>query len=157
MKKIFTSLFLIFFVFTLKAQVYNQTTVLATYSAPSGGAFGPVNLTGTPPQPIGPGTLTFYYRGDLDSPTGGEFFEVFDENNNLIGQSLSTGQCATFFDSTSFTVSAADIAQWAANGQITFSFNAGTGVNGSTLCGQPSGAYVKLKYQFQLVSLCRCY
>ena len=149
MKKIFTSLFLIFFVFTLKAQVYNQTTVLATYSAPSGGAFGPVNLTGTPPQPIGPGTLTFYYRGDLDSPTGGEFFEVFDENNNLIGQSLSTGQCATFFDSTSFTVSAADIAQWAANGQITFSFNAGTGVNGSTLCGQPSGAYVKLKYQFQ--------
>ena len=84
MKKIFTSLFLIFFVFTLKAQVYNQTTVLATYSAPSGGAFGPVNLTGTPPQPIGPGTLTFYYRGDLDSPTGGEFFEVFDENNNVI-------------------------------------------------------------------------
>jgi len=149
MKKILSLLIFSFSVLLLQAQFYSQTTALATYSLPSGGAFGPVSLTGTPPQPAGPGTLTFYYRGDLDSPTGGEFFEVIDENNNVIGQSLSTSQCGTFFDSTSFTVTATDLAAWAANGQITFSFNAGTGVNGGTLCPLPSGASVKLSYQYQ--------
>lgn len=133
----------------INAQVYQQTSNLAVYSMPSGGAFGPVNFQGVPPQPAASGTLTFYYRGDLDSPTGGEFFEVLDENNLVIGQSNSTTQCNANFDSSVFVIQAADLATWAANGTISFSFNAGTGVNGQGLCPQPSGAFVKLSYPFQ--------
>lgn len=131
------------------AQVFNGTSAIAVYSAPSGGPFGPVSFSGVPPQPTGPGTLKFFYRGDLDFPSASEWYQVNDETNTLIGQSLSAPQCGANYDSTSFTIPVADLAAWAADGIITFNFVAGSGVNGSSLCSQPSGAYVKLEYPFQ--------
>ena len=149
MKKLFSLLFLIGSISPLFGQIYNQTSPLQVYSAPSGGAFGNILFQGAPPQPIGPATLTYYYRGDLDSPGGNEFFDLLDENSNFIAQSLSASQCNPQFDSLVLTIPAADIAQWASNGQIGFSFLAGSGVNGASLCTDPSGAFVKIRYQYQ--------
>ena len=149
MKKLFSLLYLIASISPLFGQIYNQTSPLQVYSAPSGGAFGNILFQGAPPQPIGPATLTYYYRGDLDFPSSNEFFDLLDENSNFIAQSLSASQCNPQFDSLVLTIPAADIAQWASNGQIGFSFLAGSGVNGASLCTDPSGAFVKIRYQYQ--------
>lgn len=132
----------------VEAQTFTATTATAVYSAPSGGNFGPVSLTNVPPVPLGSATVEFFYRGDLDFPTSNEYFDLIDENGSTIGRSNSATQCNPNYQSRTFTIPQATITSWAADGTIQFRFNAGTGVNGSTLCSQPSGAYVTISYPY---------
>jgi hypothetical protein len=131
-----------------EAQTFNATTATAVYSAPSGGNFGPVSLTNVPPVPLGSATIEFFYRGDLDAATSTEYFDLIDENGSTIGRSNAATQCNPNYQSRTFTIPQATITNWAADGTIQFRFNAGTGVNGSTLCSQASGAYVTISYPY---------
>lgn len=144
MKKLTGFLTLFAIAFLAQAQQYNQTSALVNYTLPAGGAFGNVTLTNAPNQPASPGTLTFYYVGDLDGGvSGNEFMEVIDENNNVVGPSGNTNQCAAGLDSTTFTIPIGTLAQWAADGNIDFSFNASSGV--ANFCTQ-NAVRVKLQY-----------
>mgnify|MGYP000862477086 CR=1 FL=1 len=148
MKRILLLFIGITFAYLAQAQTFTATTPVAIYSAPSGGTFGPVSVTNVPPVPLGPATVTFFYRGDLNS--SGEYFDLFDENNNNLGRSnLANPQCNTTYASRSFTIAQTTVQGWAADGIITFSFNASTAVNGSSLCGtNASGAYVTISYGY---------
>lgn len=149
MKKLILLLVSTVFVFVSNAQTFTATTATAVYSAPSGGAFGTVSLFNVPPVPLGSATVEFFYRGDLDSPNFSEYFDLFDENSALIGRSnAASPQCNVTYASRIFTIPQATVQSWAADGTISFSFTAGTGVNGATLCQQSSGAYVTISYPY---------
>ncbi len=77
-------------------------------------------ISGLIPNAVGPGKLTIRHKGD--NAQNGEFFAILDEN--LAGLGFTTpgpvaGQCNLFHES-SFTVTAAQINNWAINGVTSF-------------------------------------
>ena len=85
-----------------------------------------LTIAGVTPNAVYPGELRIRFRGD--NAQTGEFFYVFDENDNLIGQT-SNGpvydECLDFHE-TVFPVSAAQINAWAADGLAGFRLVANT-------------------------------
>jgi len=75
-----------------------------------------LNILGLVPNSVAGGTLRILHRGDNE--TTGEFFQIYDESDNLLGvTSLGTAvaQCTDFHE-TEIWLSAAQINTWAANG-----------------------------------------
>ena len=106
---------------------YTQTT------APKSLLFigGVINFTlpGTPTGATGPGVLTVHARGDIGEVS--EYYEVDDETATLLGQTLIGTECSAGYTLTSFSIPAATINAWAADGSISFSLDATTDVDNS--------------------------
>lgn len=98
-----------------------------------------LNITGLIPNAVGFGKLIIRHRGD--NAQVGEFFKVFDENNNQVATTSpsTTGDCNANFHESSFVVTAALLNQWAANGVTSFKLvandDAGTYTNFISPCG----------------------
>lgn len=83
-----------------------------------------LTVPGLVPNAVLGGTLRILHRGDNESL--GEFFAVFDENNNFLGSTTPgdvAGQCSEFHE-TPIAVSAGQINTWAANGSALFRLRA---------------------------------
>jgi hypothetical protein len=125
---------------------YNVTSPLTCMPTPDGTSTDHIFNNVTPPA--APGTVTLYYRGDIDLAS--EIISLFDENGILIGQTIPSGnfadQCKATFDSITFPVSVAQLAAWTADGIVTFTSTPDNSVN-STLCTPCGATYVNLSYQ----------
>lgn len=80
------------------------------------------NFFGSPP--IGNGSLKVYVKGDIAQP--GEFFNVYDENSNLLGktgQGSIAKECLDY-EKFTFPVTQAQISQWSLDGVIRFTLKA---------------------------------
>jgi hypothetical protein len=125
---------------------YNVTSPLTCMPSPAGASTDHIFTSVTPPA--APGTVTLYYRGDIDLAS--EFISLFDENGVLIGQTIPSGdfadQCKATFDSITFPVSVAQLAAWTADGIVTFTSTPENTVN-PTLCTPCGASYVNLTYQ----------
>jgi hypothetical protein len=125
---------------------YNVTSPLTCMPSPAGASTDHIFNSVTPPA--APGTVTLYYRGDIDLAS--EIISLFDENGVLIGQTIPSGdfadQCKATFDSITFPVSVAQLAAWTADGIVTFTSTPDNSVN-STLCTPCGATYVNLSYQ----------
>ena len=121
-----------------------SNTLSAGCSSVDGGVVS-LNFTGTPTGATGNATLTVFYRGDLDATS--EFINYRGESNFNIGNSNSATQCSSSYSSKSFTISSAQINAWAANGTITITADASSGVNnfcsGNSFC-----TYATLTYSY---------
>ncbi|RMG92521.1 MAG: hypothetical protein D6706_16730, partial [Chloroflexi bacterium] len=91
----------------------------------SGGVLS-ITFTGTPATAIGPATLTVYARGDINSAN--EYYEIFDEASNLLGQTNLGLQCGNYV-ATQFTIPAATINSYAIDGALTFTADATSNVD----------------------------
>lgn len=82
------------------------------------------------PAPTADGELVINALGDLDFSS--EYYDVFDENGNNIGRiGQQSPQCGVI--STSIALPQADLANWAADGVISFNL-IGTSAVSTTLC-----------------------
>ncbi len=142
----------VFVLFSLgaSAQSYNVTTPYSCITVTGGNHTHSITQA---PSPAGAATLVFNYSGDLDGgATGNEYFDLFDENNVLIGRNGATGQC-TGYDSITFTIPLATVAGWAADGTIGFNVVGGSGLNlglgASCVPGVSDNCtYLRLEYPF---------
>ncbi|HRO42656.1 MAG TPA: GEVED domain-containing protein, partial [Flavipsychrobacter sp.] len=136
------------------AQNYSVTTTAQCNNIAGGNEI--VNFTGATPNANGNGTLTVFFRGDFDGKVaGGEYMDVLGEGSStILGTTVSstTGisntQCAVPYDSIVISIPMSSINSWAADGTITFTADAASGVSAS-LCYSPSVAfcvYMKLDY-----------
>jgi gliding motility-associated-like protein len=81
-----------------------------------------LSFAGLIPNAISNGLLGIRHKGDNDNAMGGEFFRVFDENNNFLSATTSgttAGQCSLFHESV-INVTKDDINLWAAGDFTTF-------------------------------------
>lgn len=127
------------------AQNYNVTT--SPQCNNTAGGTETILFTGVTPTAVGNGTLTAYFKGDLDLTT--EFLEFFGETASAapLGVSISTAQCDATYDSVVITIPMTDINAWAADGTISFLADASSSV--SSTCTSPGTAfcvYMKLDY-----------
>lgn len=136
------------------AQDYDITTAAQCNNTAGGNEI--VNFTGTTPNANGNGTLTVYFRGDFDGGTGGsEYMDVYGEGSGpILGTTtssttgISSTQCNVNYDSIVISIPMADINTWAADGTISFTADAASGVSAS-LCYSPAVAfcvYMRLEY-----------
>lgn len=82
-----------------------------------------LSISGLSPNAISPGLLEIRHKGDNENTPGGEFFNVYDENNAFLTATDSgtvAGQCSLFHE-TIITVPAGSINTWAA-GNFTANF-----------------------------------
>ena len=85
------------------------------------------NFFGQPP--IGNGSLKIHVKGDIAQP--GEFFFVYDENSNLMGQTSQGSpvkECLEYQEF-SFPVTQSQISQWSLDGNIRFTLKANVNTN----------------------------
>ncbi len=143
MKRLLLSTTLICLTLLGFSQTFNGTSSVANAAA-TGGSFGPSIISNAPRIPIGGATLTFYYRGDLNSVSS-EYYDLIDETGSTIGRSNATSQCGAYASKV-FTIPAGDIASWAADGTIEFNYLSGSGVH--LICGGNSSAYVEISYDY---------
>ncbi|MBK9336512.1 MAG: hypothetical protein IPM98_07950 [Lewinellaceae bacterium] len=97
-----------------------------------------LSITGVAPNAVTSGTLTIRHKGDNGNT--GEFFRVQDENGVFLfaTDTASSGECADVHES-SFSVSAAQINMWAANGAANFLLQANRDVVNYTDFINPCG------------------
>ncbi|HRI58957.1 MAG TPA: hypothetical protein PK228_04525, partial [Saprospiraceae bacterium] len=82
-----------------------------------------LSISGLMPNAVSGGQLEIRHKGDNGNAPAGEFFRVYDENNNFLtatSSSLPMEQCSLFHE-TVINVSASQINNWAA-GNFTASF-----------------------------------
>jgi PKD repeat protein len=126
---------------------FNGTsTTLTSYST---GGTGTFTFSNTPTGATGTATLTVYYNGDLNS--GGEYIDYFGEGNSYLGISNYTSQCGGW-GNRSFSISAANINSWAADGSITIFADAMSSVN--AICSHSFQTYGVLTYSYSSVTYC---
>ena len=119
---------------------YSQTTTVQN--------FDPVSnilvFNQTPNGPTSNAVLTIYHRGDIDLIS--EIFDVFDETNNLIGQTLNGTQCNASYTITTFTIPQTNINNFAKDGLIAFELIRDASVS-TTLCPN-NDMYATLSYSY---------
>ncbi|MCB9236093.1 MAG: T9SS type A sorting domain-containing protein [Bacteroidia bacterium] len=99
-----------------------QSNGVFTYTTPvqqltvAGGILN-FNIPNTP-LPIGAGTLTFKFRGDVNDP--GEFYKVYDENNVNLGNTAAGGNCSNTYSTRTYSLTQAQLAGYQANGSMDF-------------------------------------
>jgi hypothetical protein len=135
----------LFSIDTALAQPFSQSTTFTCFASPAGTS-ALFNIP-TPATPSADGTITLYYRGDIDNST--EFMTLIDENGGTIGQTIPSGsfadQCKTTEDSIMFNVPLATLITWVANGSVDFEVDPESTIS-TTLCTPCSGARIKLEY-----------
>lgn len=123
---------------TLTAQNYNVNLVQCANTTNGSTVFQFTNLG----VPSGDGTLDLnQFWGDFSA--AGEFFQLFDENNNQIGGNLSSNTDCSSTGSANFIIPLADLIAWGADGVIEFTAtaqNATTSVNNFCMCSGPGSA-----------------
>ena len=78
---------------------------------------------------VSPVTFTFSARGDLGSSS--EYFQVFDENGQLLTQINGNNyDCDESFDYVTYLSNTNQLSQWLADGVINFTFQASYAVDG---------------------------
>ncbi len=97
------------------------------------------------PQASGNATLTVTARGDFDYPGSGEYLDVYGENNTYLGQISGPSNCNWYTGT--YTISQANINNWATNGTITLTFIPGGGVNTGQCNNNSYEVYYTLTYQ----------
>jgi hypothetical protein len=122
---------------------YDQTITITNPALMSTNTF---SFTGTPVGAAGDATLEVRTFGDIDG-TGGneEAWTIIDEDSNTTGMIGATGVFADQCNTTlmeSFTIPAAMIDAWAADGQIDFTGSDIAGNINLTLCG---GDFLELR------------
>ena len=120
---------------------YSQSSfILSSYSTPG-------NFTGTVSStPLGAtanGILTVYIRGDIDNST--EYISIISESGNL-GNVWGGGQCSGAWTTATYSIPAATINTWAANGSIDVSFLSTSSVN--NICSYSFQGYFTLTYSY---------
>ncbi len=122
-----------------------------------------LHIAGVQANAVSTGTLTIRHLGD--NGNAGEFFRVYDEQNNFLTATnigSVSGECSVA-NETSIQVSASQINSWAANGSAGFQLEANTDVLNSTdfisFCGPLTNGFdgistvqVSLTYNFADVS-----
>lgn len=144
-KRFFQALIFISFTILQSPVIYGQSFVDSTAATCNvgDGISATLTLASIPPA-ASDAVLTFYYKGDLDGSTN-EFYNLYDENNNLIGRSNPTTQCGPVFSSRTFNIPMARVATWAADGKTEFRAVPEIGINNST-CPGSNCVFVKLAY-----------
>ncbi len=149
MKKLILSLTLLF-PFLLKAQDYN-VTLPQQCNTPNPATNETIIFPNTPANANSDATLTIVYQGDLDGgpPPGTEYLDFLDESLSLLGTTTSQTQCSGIGTFTT-TIPMSNIIAWAADGQIDFTVDPGTGVNSLTNCvnGLQVGYCVTVSLQY---------
>ena len=107
------------------------------------------NHTGAVTGATGNATLTVWYNGDLNSSS--ERIDIYGENNTFIGTTNTTSQCGGY-TSQNFSISAANINNWASNGTITITYDSRSGVN--AICSHSFRVYARLQYNYSTVTTC---
>lgn len=118
-----------------------QSNIASTFNTP-----GSVTtlVSSTPANATGNGTLTVFIRGDIDNST--EWVNVIGESGSL-GNVWGGSQCSGAYTTSTYTIPAATINSWAANGSIQVSFNSSSSVN--NICGWGAfQAYFTLTYPY---------
>jgi len=118
-----------------------QSNSALTYNTP-----GSVTtlVSSTPANATGNGTLTVFIRGDIDNSS--EWVDVISESGSL-GNVWGGSQCSGAYTTATYTIPAATINSWAANGSIQVSFNSTSSVN--NICGYGAfEAYFTLTYPY---------
>jgi parallel beta-helix repeat protein len=144
-KNTLTSLLLLSFTFFQGSVIYGQTFIDSTAVTCNVGDGIPATLTlASIPPAASDAVLTFYYKGDLDGSTN-EYYNLYDENNVLIGRSNPTTQCGATYASRTFNIPQATVATWAADGKTEFKADPQVGINNST-CPGSNCVFVSLAY-----------
>jgi len=100
---------------------FTGTSAINNDLGPNGTVGTSVNYTinSTPPFATGPGTITFFYRGDIEAP--GEYVNVISETGTQIGvANVPATQCGANFVQETFAVSVDTINAWSSNNSINF-------------------------------------
>ncbi len=143
MKKYLLSLFMFGISLFSFSQNYDVTTSTQCNTVTGGTEI--VNFTMATANAVGNGTLTVYYQGDLDFST--EYLTISGETGPAQGNTpAASGQCATFFDSVSYTINQTDINSWASDGTISFNAVATTAVNNFCYSSNSFCVYMRLVY-----------
>ncbi len=101
--------------------IFNGTSPISNDLGPNNTVGAPVNysISSTPPFATGSGTITLFYRGDIEAP--GEYVNLFSENAVFIGiANVPATQCNANFVQESFSVPVDSINTWAGNNSIDF-------------------------------------
>lgn len=98
-------------------------------------SFTPISTSGPDAQ------VCIYYYGDHSS--GAESFNVFDENNNLLGTTVASNDCS-LPNRVCFNVSPALFNSWTADGQVNISLDPTTTAINPNLCSSANRACVEL-------------
>jgi len=126
MKNFLLLIFTIVFVNISYSQTYTNTQ---SGSCNTTGCDFDLTFPSTPVNVTGAGTLSLAYFGDLDLST--EFFTLFGEGSINLGDYEGSSQCGNYTATVSLTQ--AQIATWAANGNIVFTFDGSSTVS-SNIC-----------------------
>ncbi|MEZ4722802.1 MAG: hypothetical protein R2813_13085, partial [Flavobacteriales bacterium] len=131
--------------FTGTSSTLNDLGPQNTQGQPISGFYIP----NTPPFATDDGTLTIFYRGDMEA--AGEYANTNSENGVFVGTANeSTTQCATNFVAHSFTIPVDSINEWAQNDTVGFT---AVPVGASRYCGTGANrfsleAYYTLTYPY---------
>ncbi len=134
-KAIFPTFLLILSLFGQSTAQDYDVTLAQQCNTPNPATNETITFPNTPPNANSDATLTIVYQGDLDGgpPPGTEYLDFLSESLSLLGTTTSQTQCSgigTFVT----TIPMNDIISWAADGQIDFTVDPGTGVNSLTNC-----------------------
>ena len=130
-------------------QTFSYTSpVTATYT--TGGAVS-ITVPSTPTGASGNGTLTVYLIGDLDLSS--ETVDISSETGSVATGVYTGIQCSATYWSNTYSLTAANINSWAANGTINFNFQSTASVNNICTASAAFQVYVVLTYNY-IISPC---